>query len=164
MCDGDRPTCGRCQKTGDTCLYEVNKRDIGQLQLLSDFETARLQSLEVLFGALQNGTDQRAAELLAQIRLGESAETLASALDPSSLYPSASVSYKTPTVAPTSTGPSSMHHDHEDSSTTMMSQDSLDLLLEQNDWYQSTEATSACSNQTTQNGGAGFDPGPAQSL
>ncbi|KAI1759118.1 hypothetical protein GGR53DRAFT_524116 [Hypoxylon sp. FL1150] len=141
-CDGNRPACGRCKKSGDACLYEVNRRDILKLQMLSDNEIARLQNFELVFGALQSGTDQQAAELLAQIRLGEPVDTLASALNPSAAQPSASISSLQSTVAissssaTTSDGPGS-------SSTAVMPQGFLDLLFDRDDWLQPTEGAAA---------------------
>ncbi|KAL7624722.1 hypothetical protein AAE478_006293 [Parahypoxylon ruwenzoriense] len=131
-CDGNRPTCGRCQKIGDTCLYKVNRRDIVKLQLLSDIDTARLQDFELVFGILQNGTHQQVAEILAQIRLGQSIETIASTSNLSNVLPSASTPSKQPM---TMMGPGSTTTGNESSdSSTTGSQSFLDLLFDRNDY------------------------------
>ncbi|KAI6086630.1 hypothetical protein F4821DRAFT_259867 [Hypoxylon rubiginosum] len=131
-CDGNRPACGRCKKSGDiTCQYEANRRDILKLQLLNDNEIARLQNFEVVFAALQGGTDQQATDLLAQIRLGESADILASALNPSVAQPSTSAS---PLHAISSN--SAIPDDNQS-----VSQGFLDLLFDREDWLQPTETT-----------------------
>ncbi|KAI1381123.1 hypothetical protein F4677DRAFT_440338 [Hypoxylon crocopeplum] len=139
-CDGNRPTCGRCQKAGDTCVYEVNKRDMVKLQLLSDYDTARLQNFELIFGILQNGTDHQASELVAQIRSGASVDTLASAFNASIPRPSSSTlsSPKRPMVG-IGTGSSTTRDGSGDPSTTVVSQGFLDLLFDRNDWLQSAE-------------------------
>ncbi|KAI1397293.1 hypothetical protein F4819DRAFT_499592 [Hypoxylon fuscum] len=147
-CDGNRPACGRCQKTGDTCLYEVNRRDIVKLQLLSDSDTARLQNLETIFGTLQNGSNHQATAVFAQIRLGESVETLASILNQSSNQPSTSTTSKQSMVSMAS-GESTVRNGAENSSTTVVSQGFLDLLFDRDGWLQSTENTLTQSLQTT---------------
>ncbi|XXG97942.1 hypothetical protein Hte_004258 [Hypoxylon texense] len=138
-CDGNRPACGRCNKSGDACIYEVNRRDILKFQLLNDNDIARLQSFELVFGALQSGTDQQGAELLAQIRLGESVNTLASTLNPSAAQPSTSASSLQPEVAISSSpSPSSatISNSPGGSSTAVASQGFMDLLFDRDDWLQ----------------------------
>ncbi|KAI1095217.1 hypothetical protein F5B19DRAFT_442345 [Rostrohypoxylon terebratum] len=139
QCDGNRPKCGRCQKNDDTCLYEVNRRDIARLQLMSDSDSARLQNLNILFAVLQHGTDEQAAELLAQIRLGKSTEILASTYDIPSFHRSTSVPYETSAVFPG--GPSTCD-DPEDPSTAGMSSGYPDLL-DRNNWTQSAETATS---------------------
>lgn len=140
QCDGNRPKCGRCQKNGDACLYEVNRRDIAKLQLMSDSDTARLQNLNIIFAVLQHGTDEQAAELFGQIRLGKSTEILASTYDIPSFHRSTSVPYETSAVFPG--GPSTACDDPEDPSTAGMSSGFLDLL-DRNNWAQSAETTTS---------------------
>ncbi|KAI1382786.1 uncharacterized protein F4822DRAFT_96786 [Hypoxylon trugodes] len=138
-CDGNRPTCSRCQKNGDTCVYEVNKRDIGKLQLLSDHDTARLQSFELVFGVLQNGPDHEAADLYSQIRLGRSVEMLASTLNPSSIQSSTSASSKNPAAA--SSSYSTAMRDDSETPAPEASQGFLDLLYDRDDWLQTPDGT-----------------------
>ncbi|KAK6955295.1 hypothetical protein Daesc_002928 [Daldinia eschscholtzii] len=137
-CDGNRPTCGRCQKASDTCLYEVNKRDIGRLQLLSDYDAAKLQNFEVVFGVLQNGTDYQATELFSQIRLGDSIETLASTLNPSVSRPSGSLPSEQAAFASNSDS-AAMHSGSEDPSMAAESQSFMDLLLDRDGRSQPTD-------------------------
>ncbi|KAI0900290.1 hypothetical protein F4806DRAFT_150914 [Annulohypoxylon nitens] len=158
-CDGNRPECGRCQKNGDTCLYEVNRRDISRLQLLSDSDSARLQSLDMIFAILQSGTNEQATELLAQIRLGETAETLAATFGLSEFQQSTSVSYDTSSVLH-NPGPSTTCDDSEDPSSTGMTQGFLDLL-DRNDWSQPAEATTSYNHQTTDGERDDFVPSSA---
>ncbi|KAI4868148.1 hypothetical protein F4820DRAFT_150842 [Hypoxylon rubiginosum] len=158
-CDGNRPACGRCNKSGDACLYEVNRRDILKLQLLSDNDIARLQNFELVFGALQSGTNQQGAELLAQIRLGESVDTLASTLSPSAATPSTPASSLQPMVSISSSSviPSD---NSSNSSTEVVPQGFLDLLFDRDDWPQPTESTAAHSIQTPQEEMHGFASDP----
>ncbi|XDG02814.1 hypothetical protein ABKA04_002429 [Annulohypoxylon sp. FPYF3050] len=137
-CDGNRPICGRCQKNGDACLYEVNRRDIAKLQLMSDSDTARLQNLDVIYAVLQHGTDEQAAELFAQIRHGKSAETLATSHPLPGFHPSTVVPYETPAVFPG--GPSTACDVPEDPDPTGMSHGFLGLI-NRNDWSQAAEPT-----------------------
>ncbi|OTA97231.1 hypothetical protein M434DRAFT_8190 [Hypoxylon sp. CO27-5] len=136
-CDGNRPSCGRCQKTGDVCAYEVNRRDIARLQLLSDYDINRLQSHDQVWAALQNGTDQHAFELLAQIRLGISVEALASAVNTSNTQPSNSASSNQPTFEMSSSSVAT--RDDSETHSTTTSQSFMDLLHNQDDWYQSND-------------------------
>ncbi|KAI0381670.1 hypothetical protein F5Y04DRAFT_280750 [Hypomontagnella monticulosa] len=144
-CDGNRPTCGRCQKNGDICVYEVNKRDIVKLQLLSDHDTARLQSFEVVFEALHRGTDDQAAKLLAQIRLGESIESLASTLSPNT-KPSTSTSSNQPLAASSSDSPIT-HDGPETLPMTTTSQSYLDLLYDRDGWIEPVDSVDGDSDQ-----------------
>ncbi|KAI1644248.1 uncharacterized protein F4817DRAFT_224405 [Daldinia loculata] len=146
-CDGNRPTCGRCQKAGDTCLYEANKRDIGRLQILSEYDAARLQNFEMVFGVLQNGTDYEATELFSQIRVGESIETLVPALNPSLPQPSALASVKqTALVSGSATG----RNGSEDPSLTVASQSFMDLLFDQDGWSQPADGINDYDSQIAQ--------------
>ncbi|KAI1213705.1 uncharacterized protein F4807DRAFT_456252 [Annulohypoxylon truncatum] len=145
QCDGNRPECGRCQKKGGTCLYEVNRRDIAKLQLMSDSDAARLQSLDMIFAVLQHGTDEETAELLAQIRLGGPAETLASASGLRSFHHPTSVPYETSAVLPNS-GPSITCEDPDHPSAARTPHGFLDLLG-RDDWSQSAETSTSYSNQ-----------------
>ncbi|KAI0161185.1 hypothetical protein GGR52DRAFT_164324 [Hypoxylon sp. FL1284] len=154
-CDGNRPACPRCKKSGDTCLYEVNRRDILKLQLLSDNDIARLQNFELVFGALQSGTEQQAAELLAQIRLGESVDTIASALNPAAAQSSASA-LSLQSAAAMSSSSATAGDDPSTSSTSAVSQGFLDLLFDRDNWLQPTESTAAHGTQTAQEGMDGF--------
>ncbi|KAI0884525.1 uncharacterized protein GGS22DRAFT_143772 [Annulohypoxylon maeteangense] len=147
-CDGIRPECGRCQKTGDTCLYEVNRRDIAKLQLMSDSDAARLQNLDIIFAVLQTGTDEQAAELLAQIRLGEPSESLASTLNLSGFHHPNPVPYESSSALPNS-GPSTTYDDPEDHTTTGISHGFLDLPG-RNDWPHSADTTTSYNNQLTE--------------
>ncbi|KAI0142575.1 hypothetical protein F4776DRAFT_513075 [Hypoxylon sp. NC0597] len=133
-CDGTRPSCGRCQKTRDACTYEVNKRDIAKLQVLSDYDIARLQSYDQAWDTLKNGTDQQAVELLAQIRLGVSVGALASNLSPSTPELSDSALSNQSTLE----GSSGSAVTYDDSETYSMDtpQSFMDLLDDQDDWYQ----------------------------
>lgn len=147
QCDGNRPTCGRCQKAGDTCLYEANKRDIGRLQILSEYDAARLQNFEMVFGVLQNGTDYEATELFSQIRVGESIETLVPALNPSLPQPSALASVKqTALVSGSATG----RNGSEDPSLTVASQSFMDLLFDQDGWSQPADGINDYDSQIAQ--------------
>ncbi|KAI1471873.1 uncharacterized protein F4812DRAFT_197257 [Daldinia caldariorum] len=137
-CDGNRPACGRCLKAGDACLYEVNKRDIGRLQLLSDYDTTRLQNFEVVFGVLQNGTKHQATELFSQIRLGDSIEKLASALNPSISGQLGSLPSEQTTFVSISDS-TATRSELEDPSMVVQSQSFMDLLLDQDDWTQPSE-------------------------
>ncbi|KAI8959469.1 hypothetical protein F5Y11DRAFT_332929 [Daldinia sp. FL1419] len=158
-CDGNRPTCGRCQKASDTCLYEVNKRDIGKIQLLSEYDAARLQSFEVVFGVLQNGTDYQVSELCSQIRVGESVEALASALNPSLSQPSASSSSKQATSV---SGSATMHDDSEDPSA-IGSQSFMDLLFDQDGtWTQPADGIDGYDSQTAQEETQSYTPDTTQ--
>ncbi|KAI1417869.1 hypothetical protein F5Y13DRAFT_32717 [Hypoxylon sp. FL1857] len=136
-CDGNRP-CGRCQRTGDTCVYEVNKRDIAKLQLLSDFEIAKLQRYDQVWAALQNGTDQQATELLAQIRHGKSVEALAATLNPPSAQPSIATLSSQPTFG-MGTDSTSTPDDFDIQSTSTPPRSFLDLLYDREDWHQATD-------------------------
>ncbi|KAI1799209.1 hypothetical protein F4811DRAFT_124621 [Daldinia bambusicola] len=137
-CDGNRPTCGRCQKAGDTCLYEVNKRDIGRLQLLSDYDATRLQNFELVFGVLQNGPDHQATRLFSQIRLGDSIETLASTVNPSISGQSGSLPSEQ-TAFVSISDPTAANFGLEDPSIAMKSESFMELLLDQDDWGQPSE-------------------------
>ncbi|KAI1770500.1 hypothetical protein F4818DRAFT_455624 [Hypoxylon cercidicola] len=148
-CDGTRPACGRCKKSGDACLYEANRRDILKLQLLSESDTARLQNFELVFAALQNGTEHQAAELLAQIRLGESIDALASALNPSAPQPSTSASSLQSMVAISSSSTTTTDYPSS-SSTAAVPQGFLDLLFNRDDWLRPTESTDGHDTQTFQ--------------
>ncbi|KAI2615136.1 hypothetical protein GGR54DRAFT_642635 [Hypoxylon sp. NC1633] len=136
-CDGNRPACGRCHKSGDACVYEVNKRDIVQLQLLSDNDSARLQTLEVIFGALQDGTDHQASQILAQIRRGDSLETLASTSNRTGAqHPTAGSS-----IPPLVSIGSVSSDEFGEPPIEVTSQGFLDLLFDRNDWLQPTDST-----------------------
>ncbi|KAI1454096.1 hypothetical protein F4805DRAFT_333085 [Annulohypoxylon moriforme] len=158
-CDGNRPECGRCQKNGDTCLYEVNRRDIAKLQLISDSDAARLQSLDIVFAVLQSGTDVQVAELLAQIRLGETPEALASAFNLPGFHQPNPVPYETSAVLPNA-GPSTTYDDPKDPST-RESHGFFDLH-EQYDWSHSTETTITYHNQITDGERDDFVPDSTQ--
>ncbi|KAI0131436.1 hypothetical protein F4814DRAFT_406009 [Daldinia grandis] len=146
-CDGIRPMCGRCQKAGDTCLYEANKRDIGRLQLLSEYDATRLQNFEIVFGILQNGNDYEAAELFSQIRVGEPIETLAPALAPSLSQPSASISSKQVAFM---SGSTTTHDGSEYPSSTAESQSFMDLLFDQDGWTQPADGINDYDSQIAQ--------------
>ncbi|KAF3067497.1 hypothetical protein GL218_08710 [Daldinia childiae] len=146
-CDGNRPTCGRCQKAGDTCLYEANKRDIGRLQLLSEYDAARLQNFEMVFGVLQNGTDYEATELFSQIRVGESIETLVPAFSSSLPQYSALESSKQTALV---SGSATAHDGSEDPSSTGGSQSFMDLLFDQDDWAQPADGINDYDSQMVQ--------------
>ncbi|ORY56146.1 uncharacterized protein BCR38DRAFT_461796 [Pseudomassariella vexata] len=80
-CDGGRPSCSRCRLSGNVCQYEENGRLAARLQRISEQlnrQQDRLQDLEAIFEALQNGTDEQAAGILAYVRVGEPFETIVS--------------------------------------------------------------------------------------
>ncbi|OTA65319.1 hypothetical protein K449DRAFT_421006 [Hypoxylon sp. EC38] len=139
QCDGNRPSCGRCQKTGDTCTYEVNKRDIAKLQVLSDYDTARLQSYDQIWAALQNGTEQQALEILAQIKLGVSVEALASTLNPSNTQFSNPSSSNQPIFDKSSNSAATYDDSETRSATETPPQSFMDLLQDRDDWYQTID-------------------------
>ncbi|KAI1654213.1 hypothetical protein F4813DRAFT_392956 [Daldinia decipiens] len=147
QCDGNRPMCGRCQKTGDTCLYEANKRDIGRLQLLSEHDAARLQNFEIVFGVLQNGTDYEAAELFSQIRVGEPIEMLAPKITPSLFQPSALASSQQAAFV---SGSATAHDGSEGPSSTVGSQSFMDLLFDQDGWAQPVDGINGYDPQLVQ--------------
>ncbi|KAI0845265.1 hypothetical protein F5Y00DRAFT_265796 [Daldinia vernicosa] len=156
-CDGNRPLCGRCQKAGDTCLYEANKRDIGRLQLLSESDASRLQNFEVVFGILQNGNDYEAAHLFSQIRAGESIETLAPALTTSLFQPSASTPSNQVTLI-SGQATATTHDGSEDPSSTVGSESFMDLLFDQNGWAQPDDGIDGYDSQIAQGGSHGHVP------
>ncbi|KAI0837272.1 hypothetical protein F5Y06DRAFT_85721 [Hypoxylon sp. FL0890] len=153
-CDGNRPSCGRCQRTGDTCIYEVNKRDIAKLQVLSDYEIARLHSYDQVWTVLQNGTDEQATEILGQIRTGVSVETLASTFNPSSTKPSNSASSNQPTFI-TDSGSAATQDDSETHSTTETPQSFMDLLYDREDWYQPIDGADGAADVDATDGADG---------
>jgi hypothetical protein len=79
QCDGKRPICGRCEKHGAECTYDVAQEGMTRMQHLQqqlDIRNAEFTQLQNLFNAMRYASDQQATGLLARMRLGASVEEL----------------------------------------------------------------------------------------
>lgn len=108
---------------------------------MSDYDIARLQKFEAVFGILQHGTDQQSSDVIAQIRSGEPLESLASTVNSSSDTQSSLASSSEQQLVAISLGSSVARGDSGDYPPKFESQGFLDLLFDRNDWLHPTEGT-----------------------
>ena len=81
QCDGKRPICGRCEKHGAECQYDVAQEGVTRMQNLQqqlESKSGEHSKLMNLFNAFQHGSDYEATTLLARLRLGANVDDLLS--------------------------------------------------------------------------------------
>jgi hypothetical protein len=83
QCDGIRPWCNLCRKKKLACEYDVAEgvsRNDRIKVMKRDSTTSELEDLKRIVTLLRSGTDDRAAAVLARLRLGELPEDVAKTL------------------------------------------------------------------------------------
>lgn len=77
-CTGERPTCKSCVDKEIECFYEVadGKTRNEDLKFKVQEATERGDKLDLLVGAMRNGTSEHSSALLARLRTGASLDDL----------------------------------------------------------------------------------------
>ncbi|OLN89786.1 hypothetical protein CCHL11_09520 [Colletotrichum chlorophyti] len=78
VCDGQRPSCGRCKSTKHECAYEVEHGETRMqgIRKANRQMAGQIEAFKSLFGQLKSASDDTKAQIMAHIAVNDSPEVI----------------------------------------------------------------------------------------